>query len=247
MMLNPHDQRFSLVEIKRGAQAPFNSIMLFGSFARGDEQASSDIDILLLSSKKRKAYNSGRYSFSTYTPEKLIQMAIHGSLFILHLKNEGIILEDKDDYLSSILARYIYPTSYEPLLCELRILGKLLDVKEDFYATHYKELNKIALYIFRTYIYADLASKGTPLFSLEKIRQDHPQYPLTLSILRNNTQNLAEYLSIRDWLSSSLGADLRNESESIEGLLIKHGSDSDLLTQLGIKILSKGSEDIGYL
>lgn len=89
------------------AVAGLRAVILFGSTARGDEDAHSDRDICAIvddlsdrhihSLKRRVArlYKSDSQSVSAYRLSTVSQMAGAGSLFLWHLKREGRILYDR--------------------------------------------------------------------------------------------------------------------------------------------------------
>ena len=150
----------------RSASTP---LMLFGSFARGDESLTSDIDILELSERRRRPYRSGRINVSVYDGPTLTRMAQRGSLFVLHLRLEGKLLRDKSGILTSCLQNYRRPATYEPFRSALRQLANLLDVNEEQYRKNWRPYNELALYIIRSEVYAQLEEAGQPMFSLRAI------------------------------------------------------------------------------
>jgi hypothetical protein len=85
---------------------------VFGSVARGDSDCSSDKDILVVSSdheRRRLASATWKmrgWSVASYTPNRLLTMARAGSLFLQHLKTEGIVLDDKGEFLRDLLQGY---------------------------------------------------------------------------------------------------------------------------------------------
>ncbi|RKP47869.1 nucleotidyltransferase domain-containing protein [Cohnella endophytica] len=93
-----------------------DSIYLFGSYARGDYDRTSDIDILviiedcdehqLIEQKKAivKELNLPPYWISVYRKSSIIDMSNYGSYFLWHLKYEGIHLYSKSIFFETILA-----------------------------------------------------------------------------------------------------------------------------------------------
>src|SRR4051812_39487355 len=90
-------------------------VMLFGSFARGDDAPGSDIDVLVLNARSAPPKKVGRVNVSTYTETTLCRMGDEGALFILHLLTDGVILRDHQKKLRACLDRYKSPLSYHQI------------------------------------------------------------------------------------------------------------------------------------
>lgn len=97
---------------------------LYGSFARGDIEIHSDIDVLVLCSESRKLslYHelknelSGRFerlSLAVYTKNELEFLDRNRSLFLLHLSREANLLIDKTGYFRALLQNFRPKKSYE--------------------------------------------------------------------------------------------------------------------------------------
>lgn len=109
------------------------SICIFGSVARKDQDALSDKDALILfdgtetCKHLNKDWGSKGWSVANYTSNRLSKMANAGSLFIQHLKQEGIILQDTGDVLGDILASYKPKSDYSDQVNETISALKLLE------------------------------------------------------------------------------------------------------------------------
>src|ERR1700677_1208324 len=147
------------------------ALMLFGSMARGDSDHRSDIDILHVLGIYRPSYRVENYAISVYTVESLRKIASEGSLFILHLKSEGIVLEDPYSILEEILQVYRPPQSYEPLLQELRLAVNILNVTQQCYLERWDKWNGVALFLLRSVLFALAAEAGHATFSIERIAE----------------------------------------------------------------------------
>ena len=85
------------------------SICVFGSAARASTDKLSDRDVLIVAetSKRRNElaipWRQRGWSTALYSPSRLKNMAKAKSLFIQHLKLEGIILEDQNGWLGDTL------------------------------------------------------------------------------------------------------------------------------------------------
>ena len=95
------------------------SFALFGSAARGDCDAFSDWDLLVVSDDEatlrelRGRYDATGWSCTAYSWNRLERAADQGSLFVQHLKQESKILSDPSDRLSALLHRYSAKAHYK--------------------------------------------------------------------------------------------------------------------------------------
>ena len=91
---------------------------IFGSASRGDSDALSDRDILIVDNdvytlnQRQEALEASGWSVASYTFSKLDVLVKKGSLFIQHLKDEAKILRDVDGRLCSTLKAFQAKTSY---------------------------------------------------------------------------------------------------------------------------------------
>lgn len=111
------------------------AICIYGSVARKDQDNLSDKDALILfdgsdrCNQMKRKWTDGGWSVASYTPKRLKKMAIAGSLFVQHLKQEGLILEDTAGILNDILSAYEpkpdYTTEIIESLSALQLLERL--------------------------------------------------------------------------------------------------------------------------
>lgn len=99
-------------------QTNIESVCVFGSTARFSADRLSDRDVLVIASDKSQRDDIVRYwrqlgwSVSVYSPSRFLKMLDSGSLFIHHLKVEGLITEDKNRWLENHLDRAEMKRSY---------------------------------------------------------------------------------------------------------------------------------------
>lgn len=80
-----------------------NNLMVFGSYARGDFTLESDIDLLGITEDEFSSkVIKGKVNISLYKKTKMKSMANNGSLFVYHLKTEGKILYDTDNWINDL-------------------------------------------------------------------------------------------------------------------------------------------------
>ena len=105
----------------------FDDIWLFGSYARGDENPTSDLDVLVISDKSLEEIYlkellsqlniNGPLSISHYSRDGISSLISQGSLFAWHLKLESMQILSSSGWLAEKL-NFItpYKTYYEDML-----------------------------------------------------------------------------------------------------------------------------------
>jgi hypothetical protein len=107
-----------------------SEIWLYGSRARGDTDALSDVDVLVAGAPDRQAlerlpYPSHQISIVQYDWDELELMASYGSLFLHHVRLEGRPLETPKSSRLSTLLNTLPP--YERATRELASFDTVLD------------------------------------------------------------------------------------------------------------------------
>lgn len=142
------------------------STMLFGSVARGDHSEGSDVDYLVISDEPNMSieYDLPKASTSRYTWAEFNELADKKMLFIQHLKQEGVILSDKNKRLEGILNSFSPKKSYRKDFETTQTLLKLLAVlpESDHSRLWYSD---VLFVIFRNLMITNLADKGEYIFS----------------------------------------------------------------------------------
>lgn len=96
-----------------------DSICVFGSAARSSSDLISDRDVLVVADDPERrqhvvrCWRAAGWSVAAYSPTRLMKMIGTGSLFLQHLKLEGIILRDQDEWLARVLHAAGRKQSYE--------------------------------------------------------------------------------------------------------------------------------------
>ncbi len=150
----------------------YTSLALFGSYARGDETDDSDIDILSVSegSDGPGLLEIGKIRISSYARGHLQSLAKTGSLFVLHLKTDGVVVFDRNDTLRSILSDFTPRASYSTERSEAAILGWLLFCSEARDSLT-PLAQKTMMFSIRTIAYSLMAESGRPDFSKNRVLQ----------------------------------------------------------------------------
>ncbi|MGH2506316.1 MAG: nucleotidyltransferase domain-containing protein [Ktedonobacteraceae bacterium] len=119
-----------------------DQVWLFGSYARGDADVASDIDILCIGEIKdrgaieRIAVTKGlpidRLDIAFYTREAIEGLASKGSLFTWHLRDEGRPIYTRSQWLRKSLRKM---PRYASHVADLQVLQTLLHDVEDSLCT----------------------------------------------------------------------------------------------------------------
>ena len=154
---------------------PQLSLALFGSVARGDYDAYSDRDLLVVSDKSaalqalKASYDSLGWSSTAYSWPRLQHAADSGSLFVQHLKQESIIISDPTDHLAQLLAKYSPRGSYtRECSSSASLVGNLLEKMPKCEDGPMWALDVLAVG-FRSLAVATLADDGIYAFSNSEI------------------------------------------------------------------------------
>ncbi len=150
------------------------SVCIFGSAARKTLDTLSDKDVLIVAGNTRrrqllaKKWAGDGWSVAVYTPNRIIAMVRKGSLFVQHLKREGIIITDNQGWLSSILHLAEPKRSYED---DFLLAVQMLKPLERLRLGYWPQLMAADLgfvFIRNAGIYA-LAEQGIYEFAYERI------------------------------------------------------------------------------
>lgn len=156
-------------EVRAAVAGPYLALMVYGSQARGTALPGSDLDVLAVVDEGAGAYSVGRVAVTAYTPAHLHGMAQASSLFILHLRTEGVVLEDASGVLERALSAYIPIEDFEAHRRQIRAVAAVLHVGADLFATHGQSLGRLGIYLLRTALYLNAAEAGRPDFDVRSV------------------------------------------------------------------------------
>jgi hypothetical protein len=225
------------------------AVMLYGSYARGDATAESDIDILQLSAVKGAHYNVGKLAVSRYTPDELTLMCRSGSLFALHLATEGRIILDNSGTLRAILASYTPPSDYSNLWQQLLAASQCLAVSEEEACTNIEGFVRLAIYLVRTAaILTHIEKKGFPTFSIRKLATELNLNTFHMLFEGRDDASQLDYRRLvlgRDLLADLLHRPIQNRHGSLEALATNEEVQHPVAARIAMNLLA-GSRTVGY-
>ncbi|MGB9096953.1 hypothetical protein [Erwinia sp.] len=144
------------------------SLILFGSKARHDSEASSDIDLLgVYDGDKIKSISHDSVHLFLYPEKTILDKMTSGDLFALHLKEESIPLYG-DDFIFDIFSNFKYKESYNYEISKAIFLAS--EIAMSYHdINNKKNANKKISWCTRTAIIAISAENREPVFSKKKI------------------------------------------------------------------------------
>jgi len=221
--------------------------MLYGSQARGNPRVDSDTDVLQLVVGDPRAYSVGSVNVTQYRPRTIKNMARSGSLFIFHLKMEGVILDDPTGVLVDCLADYSPPADYSPMLADIADAARALDPDIPAEAK-IAGLCRLGVYLLRTTLYVQAIQRGIRSFDLERILAEMGDVELARALsfrhLPVGSFTRDQLFALHAQLAKRLNLGICNPYGTLEGLAIALAPNSRIAPL--IENLLIGRESIDY-
>jgi len=224
------------------------AMLLYGSWARGDANAESDIDVLLLDagsnlqSRRHEHISVARYGIRDVSN-------LSGTLFGYHLVRDGLVLHDTDDQLAGALASIEAP---EPgsVISRVRSLAAVLDVSEADRGKYIEGLTKVGRYLLRTALYAQALDAGRPCFSVREIaeRKHDPAlvYVLSSHAAVRPAASLEVFSELCGRLAAAVGQLAPNAYGSLHGLIEESWTHDRELSNFATLILAGEEDELPY-
>jgi predicted nucleotidyltransferase len=228
------------------AQAPEDTFLLYGSHARGDNRAESDVDVLRISTRRAlRERMDPRISLHTYSIDDLVVMSKSGSLFILHLIEEARVLHDSRDFLRQLSDAFRRPASYtRDAQNTLAASSAIIDIDESLYLRAPQPFMGVAIFLCRTLVYAEHADRGPLSFSLRSLGETD-EVASMMHEIKDKSLDYIDFLRLRQVVRCKLGCDEhRGKVSSLHQLAQQSGGDQ-LFKNLVRRIIS-GTKTVPY-
>jgi hypothetical protein len=147
---------------------PVIGFALFGSRARGDEDAESDYDILVWSEGSQPhTIRLGMHALAVYPCDYLLRKAEQGDLFVSHLVHEAKEIWDPHFLLKALQTRFSPKQSYGR---EIELAAQIGEFVLKFHHRMPSALiNRRIAWVVRTTLIANAMEIGVPVFATREL------------------------------------------------------------------------------
>jgi predicted nucleotidyltransferase len=224
--------------------ADVQALLVYGSRARGDAMADSDLDLLALVSTSRPSTYSGDVNVSYYTVEQLATGI--GTLFGAHLKRDSKILWDPEGVLAASVGA-MGKVDTDRLLRRAWEMSELFTTPKQDLPKYLPGILREARYLLRSCLYAQAIAAGRPCFSVRELAARHND-PQMISLLASRHPEGASVSDLEECLArlrQILGQFPSSKNGSLEATIVNEWEQpGDLLSVafLALGVTGQGTD-----
>jgi hypothetical protein len=227
---------------RRAIVGPYLATFLYGSYARGDFKEDSDVDIIQVTPVHSAPYSAGNVNITCYTRDQLLRLAGAGSLFVMHLVSEAVVLDDPSCLLDAMKSAYVPPASYAPFYKELAGALPIVAITQSAFDEAPLAYAATASYLLRSFAYARAVELGNKTFAMEDVVKVIGDNRL-LARLRNLRLNrdYRAFCGVVELLFEFANRAFLYRTEPLDVFVVNSYGVCDLAVVLGLRVLSKGN------
>jgi hypothetical protein len=227
-------------EILTLIRPPFTALFLYGSYARGDADDTSDVDVLQVTPSHTAPYAVGRFNITCYTFDQLLRLARRGGLFARHLVEEALPLADPQDLLGALKSAYVAPQTYRGVRNEVCGCAPLLDVEECEFNDYAEGFSSLVSYLVRTYFYASAFEQGARSFAMGQVLELLGQCKARIVLSSLRQVSFLAFVAARKLFEELTGVTCNRMEGSLEAFVVNASAHNDLAMILGLRLLARG-------
>lgn len=178
------------------------SLIIYGSCARGDNVATSDVDLLSLTSEgDYRMIVQNKINLALYPRSDAFEMAKTGELFMLHIVREGRALIDFDTDFEKLKADFQFKPSYGTEISNATALGWAL-IQLGREVKNFALVNKRIAWCIRTILIAKAAERKEAIFASQALAKfaNDPSLANLIENKNSSTSNQKIYKPFQDFL-----------------------------------------------
>lgn len=224
--------------------ADARGLLIYGSQARGDAVAGSDLDLLALVDIPRPSTQAGLVNISFYTSAQLTSGI--GTLFGAHLKRDAKVVSDVDGQLADAIEA-MGDVDTDRLFQRVWRMSELFTNLERDLPKYLPGLLREARYLLRSCLYTQAIAAGRPCFSVRELgaRHDDPQLATLLASRQPEEPSDVELNECLPRLRRIIGEFPPSQNGSLEATIVNEWErPGDLLSMafLALGITGRGSD-----
>ncbi|WP_418605848.1 nucleotidyltransferase domain-containing protein [Georgenia sp. SUBG003] len=224
--------------------ADARALLVYGSQARGDAVAGSDVDLLALVDTPRPSTYAADVNISYYTGNQLTTGI--GTLFGAHLKRDARILWDPEGELAAHLDA-LGEVDTERLLRRAWKMSELFTTPRQDLPKYLPGLLREARYLLRSCLYAQAIAAGRPCFSVRELatRHNDPHLALLLASRHSRDASIEDLDECLSRLRQIIGGFPPSTNGSLEATIVNEWErPGDLLSVafLALGITGQGTD-----
>ena len=230
-------------EILEAMPADAVGVVLYGSVARGDISAASDIDLLVISDDHETTRAVGRANVTIYDEDQFRSAA--GTLYGMHIARDGVVLHDSGD-ISGTIATF-GDVEVRRVQRRLSQLAMLMELPDGALRSHLPGFIRHARYVLRTATYLAALEEGKPCFSVSELAERAGD-PELVALLSSHLSVQGEptwevLMELRQRVREQAASERAIEFETLADAIVGYAQILPDVSDSGILILNRRSSD----